>query len=162
MQAQELLARRKADPLHADQLEFVQRIKALGLAGDWRTIMTEMNAAKQGEHFMDQGQLLSHTALSCLREATQDSCAFLHNRLHAELCEAAFEALCHCNRSGEASLLLQELKHRGFRVTLQHFSRIMAVCARLGQADRARQVSQFVTCLLYTISRYCVRSPFIS
>jgi len=66
--------------------------------------------------------------------------AHLYAALNAELCEAAFEALSSCNRSEEAHQVLQQMSSRGFRVTRQHFHRILAVCARLGQADKARQV----------------------
>jgi hypothetical protein len=70
-------------------------------------------------------------------------CIFAYILCHilAELCEAALQAMCDCNRSSEALVVLRKCKSRYFKVTARHFNDIFAVCARLGQADQAEQVS---------------------
>jgi hypothetical protein len=54
-QMDELHRRRLQDPVHSQQIKFVEHIKALGQQGEWQQAMTEFTAAKQNGHSVDQG-----------------------------------------------------------------------------------------------------------
>eukprot|EP00953_Heterococcus_sp_UTEX-ZZ885_P031972 16728-Heterococcus_DN1.PRE.1 len=55
---EELHRKRLQDPVHSQQIKFVEHIKALGQQGEWQQALAEFTAAKQNGHFVDQGELI--------------------------------------------------------------------------------------------------------